>query len=117
MLPFAVFVVPQGREHDWSFHNEEGMLSIAQGNRIERLVVVTMCRAETYGTMQTVQDELAGTMLELAAPSLLPAGYQIPYMGVGDNDLGLRCIRYRGLSPQGRRVRSRGCGRGCTRRR
>merc|ERR1719418_456956 len=73
-LRYAAFIVPQGR-----------------------VVVVHLARDNTFASLTQVQDELAGTVLELA-PDNLPARYQVPFLTAGAEQVGERVERCRGQS-------------------
>ena len=79
--PCAVFLVPQGREHEWLFSDREGQVELLAGCGVERLVVVSLLRGQAYGGMEDIQAELNGYVSRLA-PSSLPDGFRIPYLTI-----------------------------------
>jgi SAM-dependent methyltransferase len=88
----AVFLVPQGREHEWGFSSEEGLAKVATSNLISRLIVVAMGRGHAFDSLPAVQAELSPAMLPLAAAAVTGASEPIPFMTVS-NDLGERQVR------------------------
>lgn len=72
-LQCAVFIVPQGREHEWEFSSEEGLIRTARSNWIGRMIVVSMGHGHHFESMQLVQTELTPHVLDLA-----PAFYRAP---------------------------------------
>ena len=61
----AVFLVPQGREHEWLFANEEGQQQLAANCSAQRLVIVCLGRGHVFGTSAAVQAELSPLVLPL----------------------------------------------------
>ena len=61
----AVFLVPQGREHEWLFANEEGQQQLAANCSAQRLVIVCLGRGHAFGTSPAVQAELSPLVLPL----------------------------------------------------
>ena len=97
-LRFAAFIVPQGREVEWLFATAEGRSQLADSASCARLVVVHLARENTFTSLTQVQEELAGTVLELA-PDNLPAKYQVPFLTqAGAEQVGERIERCRGQS-------------------
>jgi len=89
-VPCAVFLVPQGREHEWTFSSSEGQMQVAVSNKIGRLIVVSLGRTHEFSSIASVQKELSASMLELLPDSLRnQKGLQFPYMTLGPN-LGIR---------------------------
>ncbi|CAL4094377.1 unnamed protein product, partial [Meganyctiphanes norvegica] len=95
-LKFAVFIVPHGREQEWMFGNPAGREKLAESASASRLIVVHLCRDQTYTSLSSIQDELSTKVMELA-PSRLPSNTKVPFLSVGE-DLGSREIRHRGES-------------------
>lgn len=89
-LRCGVFIVPQGREHEWMFANAQGQMQIAVGNGIGRLIVVSLCRGHSFESMEAIQKELSPRMLELA-PVDMPKDQPFPFFGVGQ-DVGQRKV-------------------------
>jgi hypothetical protein len=63
----AVFLVPQGREHEWLFANGEGQQQLALNCSAQRLVIVCLGRGHAFGTSPAVQAELSPLVLPRAA--------------------------------------------------
>ncbi|XP_068095998.1 eEF1A lysine and N-terminal methyltransferase [Hyperolius riggenbachi] len=93
---FAVFITPQGRETEWLFGTEAGRRQLAKSVGFRRLLIVALHRDEQYESMEAIQSELSGKVLELA-PTGMPDNQKIPYLSVG-GDLGARTVQYRGQS-------------------
>ena len=96
-LMFAAFIVPQGREVEWMFATAEGRTQLCDSASCSRLVVVHLARENNFSSLSQVQDELAGTVLQLA-PDNLPANYQVPFLSAGAEEVGERTERCRGQS-------------------
>mmetsp|Transcript_1915 Transcript_1915/g.4362 ORF Transcript_1915/g.4362 Transcript_1915/m.4362 type:complete len:737 (+) Transcript_1915:294-2504(+) len=86
-IPCAVFLVPQGREHEWTFASEEGQLQVASSNGIARLIVISLGRNHTFESIEAVQAELSPSMSQLYPEGLEDA--KVPYVTLGP-DLGTR---------------------------
>ena len=67
--PCAVFIVPQGREHEWLFQSEEGQRELLSGCNVSRLVIVSLVRDQTYGKMAEIQSELSPLVMLLVPSS------------------------------------------------
>ncbi|XP_069793838.1 eEF1A lysine and N-terminal methyltransferase isoform X1 [Narcine bancroftii] len=93
---FAIFIVPQGRETEWIFGSDEGRKQLGKSAGFKRLLVVALHRDQLYQTMEAIQAELSGKVMELA-PCGLPPGQQVPFLSVG-GDIGVRTIQYHGVS-------------------
>jgi len=78
----AVFLVPQGREHEWMFKAEEGQAQLTMQAGFARLLFVVMCRGQKFEDMKAVQAELSSYL-----PTLSPARLSgsIPYLTVANN--------------------------------
>ena len=83
----GVVLVPQGREHEWLFNNDDGRRSIAESADFGRLYFVTLNRGHIFGTASEIQEELSPFIRDLSA-SVTSA---IPYLAVAE-DLGSRVI-------------------------
>ncbi|RHY34880.1 hypothetical protein DYB32_002406 [Aphanomyces invadans] len=86
----GVFLVPQGREHEFLFATEEGAMELASGAGFSRFLIVSLGRAHSFASLEAVQLELNPKMLELS-PDSLAKGEKIPYMTVQEG-LGERHI-------------------------
>ena len=96
--PFAAFVVPEGREVEWLFASAEGRSQLCDSaGPCARLVVVHLGRSNTFASLEQVQEELGGYVLELS-PSSLPLSYQVPFLSAGAEAVGKREERCRGHS-------------------
>ena len=96
-IKFAAFIVPQGREVEWLFATAEGRTQLCDSASCARLVVVHLARDNMFTSLSQVQEELAGTVLELA-PDNLPPKYQVPFLTAGAEQVGERIERCRGQS-------------------
>jgi len=95
-LPFAVFLVPQGREVEWQFSTAAGRTQLAGQAGAARLVVAHLGRQQGH-SMEAAQADLTAAALDLAPPDL-PAGYRIPFLSAGPEQVGERVERCRGNS-------------------
>jgi spermidine synthase len=90
----GVLIVPIGREHEWMFSNEDGLLQLVNDSGYARLIVVTMNRGHTFDTLTAVQGELSPFMTSLCPKNVeIP----IPFLTVSV-DIGYRNIRSQGQS-------------------
>ena len=96
-LKFAVFIVPQGREAEWLFSTKEGRNHLAASADCKRMVVVHLHRDHTYKSLDAIKEELSGYALELAPPDL-EANVQVPFLSLGEDEVGDRTERCRGKS-------------------
>ncbi|KAK9806887.1 hypothetical protein WJX72_006435 [[Myrmecia] bisecta] len=89
----AVFVVPQGREHEWMFSSEEGHRQIAVSCLSRRVIIVSLNRGHSFASMQSVQSALSPLVLRLApiASSPLDASEPIPFLST-DDGIGSRTV-------------------------
>ena len=93
---FAVFIVPQGREHEWMFSVPEGQKQLASSADFDRLVIVAQNRGHTYQSIDKIKEELSGKVMEFAQ-SGVHSSSQVPYLSIGE-DVGERKIIHRGSS-------------------
>ncbi|KAG6973772.1 hypothetical protein JG688_00003372 [Phytophthora aleatoria] len=94
----AVFLIPQGREHEWMFSTEEGANELAAGSGFSRLIIVALGRGgHAFESTAKVQEELNAKVMELA-PDTLGPDEKIPYLTV-EEGLGARNIVHQGTSP------------------
>ncbi|RQM14888.1 hypothetical protein DD237_003055 [Peronospora effusa] len=94
----AVFLIPQGREHEWMFSTEEGANELATGAGFSRLILVALGRGgHAFESTAKVQEELNAKVMELA-PDTLGTDEKIPYLTVQEG-LGARNIVHQGTSP------------------
>ncbi|KAF1795848.1 S-adenosyl-L-methionine-dependent methyltransferase [Phytophthora cactorum] len=94
----AVFLIPQGREHEWMFSTEEGANELAAGAGFSRLIIVALGRGgHAFESTAKVQEELNAKVMELA-PDTLGPDEKIPYLTV-EEGLGARNIVHQGTSP------------------
>ena len=97
-MPFAVFIVPQGREAEWLFSSKEGRMQLAESTQVGRLLVVHLNREHNYSDQDHIKDELSGYVMELA-PHEMPNNVKVPFLSLGGEvDVGLRHERCRGKS-------------------
>ncbi|OWZ14296.1 Methyltransferase [Phytophthora megakarya] len=94
----AVFLIPQGREHEWMFSTEEGANELAAGAGFSRLIIVALGRGgHAFESTAQVQKELNAKVMELT-PDTLGSDEKIPYLTV-EEGLGARNIVHQGKSP------------------
>jgi hypothetical protein len=100
----AVLLVPQGREHEFSFAAREGQMSLARQAGVDRLILVVMQRGHRFASLAAVQKELSPAVLTMvpaasaaAAASSGGKGASIPFLAVAD-DLGERFVLAEGRS-------------------
>ncbi|XP_028398377.1 eEF1A lysine and N-terminal methyltransferase-like [Dendronephthya gigantea] len=93
---FAIFIVPQGREHEWMFSVKEGQKQLATSAGFERLVIVALNRGHSYESISMIKEELSGKVMEFAQKGVNSAS-QVPFLSIGD-DVGNRKVVYQGSS-------------------
>lgn len=93
---FAIFIVPQGREHEWMFSIKEGQKQLANSASFERLVIVALNRGHSYESINKIKEELSGKVMEFAQSGVNSAS-QVPFLSIGD-DVGHRKVVHRGSS-------------------
>lgn len=88
----AVFLVPQGREHEWLFGSEEGRARLSASCAVRRLVLISLGRGHEFGTAQAVQAELSPLVLPLLPLQSreAPTG-SVPFLTTADG-LGRRTL-------------------------
>jgi hypothetical protein len=87
----AVFLVPQGREHEWLFASEEGQWQLVEQASAARLILVTLNRGHRFGTSEQVQAELSPLVEGLAPICCRGERRVIPYLTTNDG-IGKRTI-------------------------
>ncbi|CAK4680116.1 hypothetical protein LEN26_013926 [Aphanomyces euteiches] len=92
----GVFLVPQGREHEYLFATEEGAAELASGAGFSRFLIVSLGRTHVFTSLEAVQLELNPKMMELC-PDTLGRDEKIPYMTVQEG-LGERHVIGQGTS-------------------
>lgn len=93
----GVLLVPQGREHEWSFGSAEGQAELAAQAGFGRLLFVCMGRGHSFpGGQAAVQAELSSIVPQLVPPALR-ASRDIPFLAVAE-DIGARDIVAEGSS-------------------
>ncbi|RYG42229.1 class I SAM-dependent methyltransferase, partial [archaeon] len=90
----GVLLVPQGREHEWSFSNVEGQNKLLKSVPYGRLLFVCMNRGHTFASQKAVQEELSPIVVMLVPPHVR-AGASMPFLAVA-SDIGRREIVARG---------------------
>ena len=75
-LGTLILIFSPGREVEWLFATAEGRTQLCDSASCARLVVVHLARDSNFTSLSQVQEELAGTVLELA-PDNLPPKYQV----------------------------------------
>lgn len=90
-FPTAVFLIPAGRETEYIFYSQKGLLSIAESAKCARLVAVSFGRSSTFSDQAFVQEELTYVVQILSRQgAFLPAYHQskhasdasIPFMAI-----------------------------------
>ena len=90
--PAAVFLVPQGREHEWLFAIGEGQQQLAANCSAQRLVIVCLGRGHAFGTSPAVQAELSPLVLPLLPLACRgTAAGAVPILSMADG-LGSRTV-------------------------
>lgn len=93
---FAVFIVPQGREHEWMFSVKEGQKQLANSANFERLAIVALNRGHSYQSIDFIKQELSGKVMEFAQCDVQVTS-QVPFLSIGD-DVGCRKVVHHGSS-------------------
>lgn len=70
----------QGREHEWLFASAEGQGQVAQGCSAKRVIVVSLNRGHTFGSLKAVQGELSPLVMDLAPIASRQLEAAIPFM-------------------------------------
>ncbi|XP_027205292.2 eEF1A lysine and N-terminal methyltransferase homolog [Dermatophagoides pteronyssinus] len=94
MIRCSIFIVPQGREHEWMFSTGKGRLELLKQCRCDRLAVVFLSRKHRYENMEKIQNEL-GNRLQGFFP---PTSEKILFLSIGDGDIGERNVIWNGYS-------------------
>lgn len=83
-LSCAVFFIPAGREAEWQFTTQEGLLEIATQANCRRLLAVRCNRPHTFppNRSKELQQELNPYMIDLQPTDTRP-DERIPYMELG----------------------------------
>ena len=97
MLLLKCLIIFVFRECEWLFSSSEGRAQLAATANCERLLVVHLCRNHTFSSLKECQDELSAFVMELA-PTDLPSNAQVPFLSVGNDNVGERIERCRGRS-------------------
>ena len=93
---FAIFIVPQGREHEWMFSVKEGQNQLTNSAGFQRLVIVALNRGHSYESINKIKEELSGKVMEFAQSGVSLTS-QVPFLSIGD-DVGNRNVVYHGSS-------------------
>lgn len=93
----AVFLIPQGREHEWMFGTEKGRMQVAQGSGFGRLIVIALGRGHVFENAQAVQNELSPKVVELLPT--IGKNENVPYLTVQEG-IGARKVIFHGQSKQ-----------------
>eukprot|EP00850_Spirogloea_muscicola_P008546 SM000045S16291 [mRNA] locus=s45:698278:703942:+ [translate_table: standard] len=92
----GVFLIPQGREHEYIFNRENGHWQIVESARAARLIIVHLNRGYKFVSNAAVQAELSPEVIKLAPASCRDNPSQISYMTTGDG-IGKRTILEEGI--------------------
>ncbi|KAF5303179.1 hypothetical protein FQA39_LY10092 [Lamprigera yunnana] len=93
-LPYAAFIVPQGREVEWMFSTNKGRKHLAKMVKYNRLAVISMHRGHTYESLVVIQNELQEAVCDIAPEGLTG---KILFLSLSDN-VGNRKVCYEGKS-------------------
>eukprot|EP00884_Botryococcus_braunii_P023150 jgi/Botrbrau1/9519/Bobra.0211s0010.1 len=80
----AVFIVPQGREHEWVFASEEGQRQIAAQCSTGRLIVLSLSHCQQYGSLEEVKKEASREVLPLLPGLVRGSPAAVPIMTTDD---------------------------------
>ena len=89
----AVFIVPQGREHEWLFSTNKGRENLLKQCQVERLIVVHLSRRHRFDSLDAIKEELAGQITDFFPRS----AKRISFLSLGD-DIGERRVLYQARS-------------------
>eukprot|EP00898_Chlorokybus_atmophyticus_P002702 jgi/Chlat1/3432/Chrsp23S03758 len=87
----AVFLVPQGREHEWLFSSVEGQWQLLEQTGMARLILVALNRGHQFGDLAQVQAELSPLVLRLVPEKYRNSDIPIPYLTT-DSGIGHRIV-------------------------
>lgn len=87
----ASFIVPQGREHDRHFSDEDGQQSILTSGRFSRLMFITINHTHRVRSIDEIKEDLSEKLIQLQCPDCVTD--PIPFLTDG-NDLGERSVIY-----------------------
>ncbi|OTF77963.1 Nup188-like protein [Euroglyphus maynei] len=90
----SIFIVPQGREHEWLFSTGKGRMELLSQCRCDRLAVVFLSRKHHYENMENIKNELANQLQGFFPHS----SEKILFLSIGDGDIGERNIVWEGES-------------------
>ncbi|KAF7493529.1 hypothetical protein SSS_07891 [Sarcoptes scabiei] len=95
---FFVFIVPQGREHEWLFSSVKGRQQLLQQCQGDKMIVVSLNRKHHYENMEAIKNELADKVLDFF-PNKYRNGTsnRITFISIGD-DIGQRTLIWEGRS-------------------
>ncbi|XP_030749681.1 eEF1A lysine and N-terminal methyltransferase homolog [Sitophilus oryzae] len=94
-LPYAAFIIPQGRESEWLFSTKSGRQNLVTMTNHNRLAIVSMHRGKVYESLDAVKSELEDIICNLAPAHL--KNHKIAFLSLG-SDIGKREIRHQGKS-------------------
>ena len=87
----AAFIVPQGREYDRIFADEDGQQSIINSGRFSRLMFITINHTHRVRDIEEIKGDLSEKIIQLQCPDCVTD--PIPFLTDGD-DVGERCVIY-----------------------
>lgn len=79
----AALLIPQGREHEYTFGHPKGRKFLVKDTGFARLIFVSTVRGQSYPSFDIVKEEVGRRVLDLQ-----PAGYQmqkLPILSVASN--------------------------------
>ena len=92
----SVFIVPQGREHEWMFATGKGRIELLKQCRCDRLIVVFLSRKHHYENMESIKNDL-GNKLQEFFPLSSSSEKKIAFLSIGE-DIGERTVVWEGNS-------------------
>lgn len=94
--PFAVFIIPNGRENNETFGSTAGRKKLAEAAGFSRLAIASLHRGHLYTSLDEVKAELSEKVMDLA-PLNVDKDVQVPFLSTSA-DIGTRNIAYEGES-------------------
>lgn len=89
---FAIFIVPQGHEYEYTYSTDDGRKSLAEIAGFTRLVIASLHRGHVYTNLEEIKTELSKKVMELAPPGLSKTA-QVPFL-TASSDIGNRDIQH-----------------------
>lgn len=86
----VAFLVPQGREHEWSFASPAGQIQLAASLGSSRLILIFLSRHYDYHTVDATHAELQDELQELSPARMRDNPRGVPFLTTPEG-LGRRC--------------------------